>query len=258
MEKKTKKWQIPMLVVGFVLLAFFGLKSLQDFRAAAGAGRPAATAKAPEHVKTRLPVPDEAESAKPARPAVRPAPAVAKATPAEALALIELPAGDILRPLDRRVEPSAEELPEGIEPSAPGMIELEIPAATLVAGREGPEIAPSPPVGAAARVRKRGSGFPGILPERVAREESIRCVGTITGKRRIAVLRDLSASDGTPTLFLGEGERIPGPKRLVVAAIGPGSVTIKTNLASTTLPVRPEQESSAGARGSTARARPWR
>jgi hypothetical protein len=256
--KKTKKWQIPLLLLGFSLLAFFGLKGIQDFRSAGGAGRPAATAKAPERVKTRAPVPDEAESAKPPTPSVRPAPTLADATPAQQLALLELPAGDVLRPLDTRGESAADELLEGAGPPEPGMAAPEIPPAMLVAAREPPEAALPAAGGAAARIRKRGSGFPGILPERVTREESIQCVGTITGKRRVAVLRDLSASNGTPTLFVAEGERIPGRSRLVVGDIQPGSVTIKTSLAATTLPVRPEEETGAGGAENTARARSWR
>jgi hypothetical protein len=78
-----------------------------------------------------------------------------------------------------------------------------------------------------------------MLPERTQKEESYRCVGTITGQRRIAILTDLSAAGGASRLFIAEGERIPGPKRLVVAKVEPGSVVIKTALASTTLKVEP-------------------
>ncbi|MFQ5810932.1 MAG: hypothetical protein ACE5JM_15045, partial [Armatimonadota bacterium] len=174
--------------------------------------------------------------------------------------IIELPGGDILRPLETRPAPDSEATPEAPGAPVPVFGRPEIPRATLVGVPVTPGAAAASAGGVAARIRKRGSGFPVILPERAKTEDSFRCVGTITGQRRIAILTDLSAANGPATLFVAEGERIPGPKRLVVARVEPGSVTIKTDLASTTLEVEreAEQASSTNVPRPPAGAFPWR
>jgi len=260
--KKEKKWQIPVLLLGVVLLAYFGLQTVKTFRTAGGTASPAVQAKAPDHVKTRPPGAEETAGPKPPTPAVTPAVTSPEKTPVEELAAIHLPAGDILRPLIANAAPPATG-PTGEEaagPEAPFLIRPEIPRATLVVAPNVPGAAPSLSGGVASRVRKGGSGFPMILPERTGKEESIRCLGTIIGHRRMAILTDLSAADGTGVLFVAEGERIPGPKRLVVSRVEPGSVRISTGLAFTTLQVEPEsdQANSGGAPGPMTRVPPLR
>jgi hypothetical protein len=250
MEKKGK-WQIPVLIVGMILLAYFGYQMINTYRAAGGTPSTAVAAKAPDHVKTREPVTEDTQGTDPT-PTSTPTATVGGESPTEDLASIDLPAGDVLGPLVAESVPTTQEGTEG-GPSMPVTIGPELPLATL-AGRAGPSVtAPAAPSGIASRVRKRGSGYPIILPERGVREESFECVGTITGRRRVAILRDLSASGSPSMLFVAEGERIPGPKGLVVARVEPGAVTIRTGIASTTLRVESaaEQSSSASAAG------PW-
>ncbi|MGD8237308.1 MAG: hypothetical protein PVH68_02035 [Armatimonadota bacterium] len=259
MDKK-KKWQLPVLIVGAVLLAYFGFQTINTFRAAGGKPTTKVAAKPADHVKERLPVSEETPGTVSPAP-VAPAPAASgDTTPSEQLAAIELPGGDILRPLNSGGATGTGTMP-GTPAAPPSVFDTpEIPPATLV-GAPGPSGAPATSAGGAtSRVRKRGSGFPIILPERAETEDSYRCVGTITGQRRIAILTDLSASDGPATLFVAEGERIPGAKRLVVARVEPGSVTIKTDVASTTLEVEPEttQAGDTGVPGPAGGAFPWR
>jgi len=250
MEKKGK-WQVPVLLVGMVLLAYFGYQTINTYRAAGGTPHTTVAAKSAEHVKTREPVTEETQVTEPT-PAGTPAATAGGESPVEDLAAVDLPAGDVLGPLITDSVPTTAE-GEGEGPGMPVTIGPAIPHATLVRSG-GPSVtAPAALSGVASRVRPRGSGYPIILPERGVREEGFQCVGTITGRRRIAILRDLSVSGSPATLFVAEGERIPGPKGLVVARVEPGAVTIRTGIASTTLRVESaaEQSSSASAAG------PW-
>jgi len=256
MENK-KKWQMPFLIIGVLLLAYFGYQTIGTFRTAGGSASTKVAAKKADHVKERPPVAEDAEAAAPPTAAAGDAGADDQ-TSVEELAAIQLPAGDVLRELPALAPPDL--ATEGPGAPAPIRIGPEIPPAAFVGAPGTPEGALPALGGFASRIRKRGSGFPAILPERATEEKSIRCVGTITGQRRIAILTDLSAADSTSTHFVAEGELIPGPKRLVLAKVEPGSVTIKTNLTSTTLQVEPEAEEghSESARGPIAGAPPLR
>lgn len=219
-EQPRKRWQIPVLVVGVILLVLFGVNAVRQMT---GGGAPRVEAKAPEKVKTP-PVAETTEATTtPATPTpVAPASAIPENPEAE-LAGMSLP----------KTDPFAELV---LPPGAGGEAgETGATGATGTPTGLGPEI-PSevPPPGLRRPAGPPGPGFPPALPDRTKRDTTISLVGTVLGARRLAVIRDDSQPEGKRVRVVGEGDRI-GESKAVVTDIGPGSIRIQGKLRTHTL-----------------------
>lgn len=232
MDQK-KKWQVPVLVLGVLLLAVFGFNAA---RTMSGQPRVAVKAKNPEHVKKKPPKgPEKSTDTEPATPAPRPSPRRARLT--EALASIQLPDLDPFETLPalRVAEKPSPSRPKVERGAAQVSVPFEIPA---------PAVGAPNPFGGLLTMMMGGSEKPGptLRPSTDSARESgtnrvqVQVRGTVTGGgRHIAVVR---AEDSEQPSFLSEGDPIAGGAASV-ERIRDGGITISGPFGTTT--VKPKQ-----------------
>ncbi|MFQ6131595.1 MAG: hypothetical protein ACE5R4_06130 [Armatimonadota bacterium] len=215
MEQSKKRWQIPVLVIGIILLLLFGINAIRQMVLGS---RPAAVAKTDIVPKKEPPPVAETTEVTPTPTPTTTAGAMTiPDNPEEELATVFLPGSDpfaqVLGGTEPTGEPEAGETPGG-------------------AGPEVPEAMPPPRIDREDTLWGVGR-FPPVLPDRTKRDTSISLVGTIVGARRLALVHE-SQPGGREVRVVAEGDRV-GVSRSVVKDIGPGSIRVQGKLRTHTL-----------------------
>ncbi len=218
MEPK-RRWQIPVLVIGILLLLFVGTKAIMDMT---GGPRVAAKAKDPETRKTVSPAPETTEgggAATPAAPTPRAPSAPISQDPEVEVAALRLAPGDPLAPLPG-TQPSAVAVGPaaggaGPTPPVPPVGESPVPVPTLIARED--------------TRWQLGTWTPVTAPGERQPETGVTLVGTITGARNIAVVRDPSRPAGQQLVLASEGDRI-GRRGSPIQKIEPGTIRVRGQL----------------------------
>jgi hypothetical protein len=219
MDKK-RKWQIPVFVLGVLLLAIFGFNAI---RTMSGTPRVAVKAKNPERVKKG---------------------ATESATASIALSSVDpfetLPA--LRKPVKATSAPSRPSIPA---PSGAITVKDLVPSPAPFnpfAGFLGGPAGPAP-------VQPAGSELGAALPTPAQPEVELR--GTVTGGgKRIAVVRSGGATASAKPTFVTEGDAIGGGSASV-EKIQRDGITISGPFGSTT--VMPHQETKPSGRPSAGR-----
>jgi hypothetical protein len=243
MDKK-RKWQIPVFVLGLLLLCVFGFNAV---RTMSGTPKVAVKAKNPERVK-KTPAEDEKATAPAERDATAPSIVQRVSAPAESLASIELSPIDPFETLPALRKPtkaaSAPSRPSIPAPSGAITVKDLVPAPAPFnpfAGFLGGPAGPAP-------VKAVGPGPAAAPPVPAQPEVDLR--GTVTGGgRRIAVVRSGGATSSAKSTFLTEGDSIGGGGASV-EKIQRDGITISGPFGSAT--VLPHQESKPSMRPSPA------
>ena len=236
-----RRWQIPVLVIGVLILLFVGAKAIMDM---SGGPRVQAHAKEPEKRKTTAatPTPEATPGGGTAATAATPAGAtggprvVASASDPEAeIVGVRLPAGDPLAPLPGTVSPGllvsappTGGAPTGPTPPVPPVGPAGSPPGTgLVSGGPPVRIIPD------SRGWLAGRGFPAATgPGERRPDTGVVLVGTITGAKQIAVVRDDSRPAGQQLVLATVGDRI-GPRGSAIQQIEPGSIRVRGQMGAT-------------------------
>jgi len=223
MDPQKKRWQIPVLAVGILVLIIVGISTFRQMTP-----KPAVVAKKPEKIKgpvvaeTAVTTPTEAPTV------ARTAGAIPDKPEAE-LGGVKLlasdPFGFLIPPkaAGAKTAAGATTGPAGAGPGPTPNLPGVVPPISLTGiGATGPQGPSRPPV------------YPSALLDRTKRDTTVSLVGTIVGSRRLAIVHDESRPQGEKVRVVGEGDSV-GATSGVVKDIGPGSIRLQGKLHTHTL-----------------------